>query len=207
MNGVLDMQVYSLLARMHEARDAGCKALRETAAEQARQVIAEARHRARQRVKDAVIEKRRVVAEHCRRVRVEIDTRRRERRFAELGRRLTDGLAALPATLAARWSRPDERRRWCRHVLDGAAQVLKRGHWTLLIAPGLGEAELAGLTAAAAGLSGQEVGVEERADLVAGLAVVREGARYDGTVAGLLSDRNAVQSALLAEIAALEHES
>lgn len=206
MNGVLDMQVYSLLARMHEARDSGCKLLREAAAEQARQVIAEARRRARQRVKDAVVEKRRRVEEHCRRVRVEIETRRRERRFAELGRRLTEGLGALPGTLAARWARPEERRTWCRHVLDGAAQVLKPGLWTLLVAPGLDQAELAGLAATAAELSGQEVGVEERADLVAGIAVVREGARYDGTVAGLLSDRNAVQAALLAEIAALERE-
>ena len=207
MSEVLDLQVYALLARMHEARDTGCRALREAAAEQARQVVAEARHRARQRVKDAAIEKRRRVQEHCRRVRVEIETRRRERLFAELGRQLAEGLGALPGVLGARWAREAERRAWCRHVLDGAAQVLKPGHWTLLVAPGLPRDEVAGLVAAAAELSGQEVGIEERADLVAGLAVVREGARYDGTLVGLLSDRNAVQSALLAEIAALEHES
>jgi hypothetical protein len=207
MSEVLDLQVYALLARMHEARDTGCRALREAAAEQARQVVAEARHRARQRVKDAVLEKRRRVREHCRRVHVEIETRRRERLFAELGRRLTDGLGALPAVLGARWARPAERSAWCRSVLDGAARVLKPGQWTLLVAPGLDEAEAAALAATAAALSGQEVGFEERTDLAAGLAVVREGARYDGTLAGLLADRNAVQSALLAEIAALEQES
>jgi hypothetical protein len=207
MSEVLDLQVYALLARMHEARDSGCRTLRESAAEQARQVVSEARHRARQRVKDAVIEKRRRVQEHCRRVRVEIEARRREQLFAELGRRLNEGLGALPGVLAGRWARETERRAWCRHVLDGAAQVLKPGKWTLLVAPGLPEAELAGLVATAAGLSGEEVGIEERADLVAGLAVVREGARYDGTLVGLLSDRNAVQSALLAGIAALEQES
>jgi hypothetical protein len=207
MSEVLDLQVYALLARMHEARDTGCRTQREAAAEQARQVVAEARHRARQRVKDAANEKRRRVREHCRRVRVEIETRRRERLFADLGQRLAEGLGALPGVLGARWARAAERRAWCRHVLDGAAQVLKPGQWTLLVAPGPGAAEIAALVAAAAGLSGQEVGVEERADLVAGLAVVREGARYDGTVAGLLADRNAVQSALLAEIASLEHES
>jgi len=77
----------------------------------------------------------------------------------------------------------------------------------LMPAPGLDEAEVAELVDAAADLSGEEVGVEERADLAAGLAVVREGARYDGTLAGLLADRNTVQSALLAEIATLEQES
>lgn len=207
MSEVLDLQVYALLARMHEARDSGCRALREAAAGQAQQVVAEARHRARQRVKDAVLEKRRRVQEHCRRVHVEIETRRRERLFAELGRRLTEGLGALPAVLGARWARPDGRGAWCRSVLDGAARVLKPGQWTLLVAPGLDEAEAAALVATAAALSGQEVGLEERADFAAGLAVVREGARYDGTLAGLLADRNAVQSALLAEIAALEQES
>jgi hypothetical protein len=48
------------------------------------------------------------------------------------------------------------------------------------------------------------VELQEGPGLEAGLAVVHDGARYDGTIAGLMADRNRVQAALLAELAALE---
>jgi hypothetical protein len=199
---VLDMQVYSLLARMHELRDRGCRQLREAAAADAQRLVAEARHRARQRVKDAVVEKRRRVEEHCRRVRVELESRRREERFAELGARLTEGLAALPAALEARWSRPDQRRGWCHHVLDGAAGVLRPGRWTLLAAPGLTGEEQEELVRAAGAMAGEAVTLELREDLTAGLVVTHDGARYDGSVAGMTANHNAVRAALLAELGA-----
>ncbi len=204
MSEVLDLQVYSLLARLHEARDAGCREMREAAEEQAQQLVREARHRARTRIKDAVREKRRRVAEHCRRVRVELETRHRDARFAALGERLAAGLAALPAALEARWQDEAVRRAWCRHVLAGAAQVLREGDWALAVAPGLGDAERRELTAAATDLAGSQVTVEDQPGLTAGLVVTHDGARYDGSVAGLLADRNGVQAALLAELAALE---
>lgn len=204
MSEVLDLQVYSLLARLHEARDAGCRALREASEEQARELIRDARHRARIRIKDAAREKRRRVAEHCRRVRVELETRHRDARFAALGERLATCLGALPAALEARWQQQAVRRAWCRHVLEGAAQVLRKGDWALAVAPGIGDAERRELTAAAAGLAGAKVTVADDPALAAGLVVTHDGARYDGSTAGLLADRNGVQAALLAELAALE---
>ena len=204
MSEVLDLQVYSLLARLHEARDAGCRELREAAEEQAQQLVREAHHRARTRIKDAAREKRRRVAEHRRRVRVELETRHRDARFTALGERLATGLAALPAALEARWQDQSVRRGWCRHVLDDAAQVLREGDWALAVAPGLGEAERRELTDAATELAGSQVTVEDQPGLAAGLVVTHDGARYDGSVAGLMADRNGVQAALLAELAALE---
>jgi vacuolar-type H+-ATPase subunit H len=204
MSEVLDMQVYSLLARIHETREHGCRQLRESAGAEARQLVAEARQRARQRVKDAVVEKRRRVEEHCRRVRVGLEARRRDELFAELGERLAAGLATLPTALEERWADAAKRRTWCHCVLEGAARVLRAGKWTLLVAPGPGAAELREMAATAGELAGEAVEIEVREDLAAGLVVAHDGARYDGTIAGLVSDRNAVQSALLAEMATLE---
>jgi hypothetical protein len=203
---VLDLQVYSLLGRLHETRDEGCRRLREAAASQAHEIVAEARRRARQRVKEAVVEKRRQVEEHCQQVRVELETRRRQERFAELGRRLAEGLAALPGALAARWAGAEERRTWCRHVLDGAGLALASGPWTVLTAPGLDADERRELTATASRLAGEAARVEESRELAAGLVVVHGGARYDGTVTGLTADGNAVQAALLAELTDAERE-
>lgn len=204
MSEVVDLQVYSLLARIHETRDHGCRQLRESAAAQAGQVVTEARQRARQRVKDAALEKRRRVEDHCRRVRVDIEARHRSERFAELGKRLAAGLAALPAVLERRWADPEGRGAWCRRILDGAAQVLRRGDWSLAVAPGLDPEELGALAATAGTLAGGTVAVEVRPDLQAGLVVMHDGARYDGTITGLTSSRHALQAALLAELAALE---
>jgi len=201
---VLDLQVYSLLARMHEARDDGCRRLREAAEAQAGEIVADAQRRARQRVKEAVIEKRRQVAEHFRRARVELETSRRAERFAALRLQLQEGIAALPAALAARWADPAARQQWCRQVLDGAATALRPGKWAITVAAGLAPDERATLAAAAAALAREPVEVREDAGIEAGLVVEHDGARYDGTVRGVMADHNGVQAALLAELADLE---
>ena len=204
MSELLDLQVYSLLARMHAARDGHCRQLRDAAEVQAQEVVADARRRARLRVKEAVLEKRRQVEEHCKRARVEMETRGRAERFADLGRRLEAGLSALPAALSVRWADAGARRRWCRHVLEGAAATLRTGRWVVTVAPGLGPDEREALETEAAAAAGEAVEFREDATLEAGLRIVHGGAIYDGTVAGLMADRNRVQAALLAELAALE---
>lgn len=204
MSELLDMQVYSLLARMHAARDENCRRLRESAAAQAHEIVTDARRRARQRVKEAAIEKRRQVAEHCRRARVEMETRSRAERFAELGSRLEQGLSALPGVLAGQWTDGAARRAWCRQVLEGATATLRPGRWVLTLAPGAGAADREALAEAASRAAGEPVELREDPALEAGLLVAHDGARYDGTVSGLMADRNRVQAALLAELAALE---
>jgi hypothetical protein len=201
---VVDLQVYSLLARLNQDQDVACRKLRDAAAAQAAQLAAEARSRARLRLKAAVLEKRRRVEEHCRKVRVKLETRRREEQFAELGKRLADGLAMLPGALAERWANEEWRHGWCQMVLDGAASAMRRGAWRMEIAPGLSPAERTELASRAAALAGSEVDMEEIEALQAGLAVVHDGVRFDGTIAGLLANGTRVQAALLAELGAGE---
>jgi hypothetical protein len=201
---VVDLQVYSLLARLNQDQDVACRKLRDAAAAQAAQLAAEARSRARLRLKAAVLEKRRRVEEHCRKVRVKLETRRREEQFAELGKRLADGLAMLPGALAERWANEESRHGWCQMVLDGAASAMRRGAWRMEIAPGLSPAERTELASRAAALAGSEVDMEEIEALQAGLAVVHDGVRFDGTIAGLLANGTRVQAALLAELGAGE---
>lgn len=202
MSEVVDLQVYSLLARLNQDQDVACRKLRDAAAAQAAQLVAEAQSRARLRLKAAVLEKRRRVEEHCRKVRVKLETRRREEQFAELGKRLADGLAMLPGALAERWANEESRNAWCRMVLDGAASAMRRGAWRMEIAPGLPPAERTELASRAAALAGSEVDMEEIEALRAGIAMVHDGVRFDGTVAGLLANGTRVQAALLAELGA-----
>jgi aryl carrier-like protein len=200
MTDVLDVQVYALLSRLHAEQDAGCRKLRETASEQAARLVAEARRRARARVKEAVLQKRQRVEEHCRRVRVELESKQRDRSFHEMSDLLARGLDSLPRVLAERWRDAGARDKWCEQVLAGAAAALRPGAWQLTVAPGLAAERLQALSEAASALAGAPAEVREDPALAAGLRIVHEGACYDGTVAGLLSDRTRVQAGLLAEL-------
>jgi hypothetical protein len=207
LSGVVDLQVYSLLSRLHAEREAGCSRLREAAAEQSRRLVGEARARARLRIKEAVKEKRRRVEEHCRQVRVRLEARHRDEHFAELGKRLREGLGLLPDALAARWSDEASRRRWCRMVLHTASATLRSGTWRIEVARGMSPAERNELAAGAGRLAGEDVSVGERDDLTAGIVVLHDGVRLDATIAGLLSDTARVEAALLAGLGAGEWSS
>jgi hypothetical protein len=203
MSSILDMQVYALLGRLGAEREESCRRLLEDARAQAREMLEEARGRARRRVRAAVREKRDRVAEHCRRVRVELETQRRNREFACLGAALQAGLARLPGAMEARWAEPAARRRWCESALGGAATVLGRGGWRVEHAPGLADGEAAQLASLAARLGGEDCTLVEDHGIRAGLRVLRDGAIYDATLSGLTAQRERLESALLAEITAL----
>jgi hypothetical protein len=203
MSSVLDMQVYALLGRLGAEREESCRSLIAEAEAQAAEQLADARKRARQRVRWAVREKRERVADHCRRVRVDLETQRRDRDFQCLSAALQAGLARLPAVIEARWRDPAARQRWCEAAVADAARVLGRGGWRVEHARGpVGDERdrLASLVAARGGDDGVLV---ESPALRAGLRILLGGASYDASLEGLVAQRAQLEAALLAEIAAL----
>ena len=200
MTDVLDVQVYALLSRLHAEQDAGCRKLREAASRQAAGLVDAARQRARARVKEAVLQKRQRVEEHCRRVSVELESKQRDRSFREVSDLLARGLERLPGVLAERWRDARARDEWCRQVLEGAARALRPGAWQVTVAPGLAAGQMQALTESASALAGGPVEVDADPALAAGIRVIHEGACYDGTVDGLLSDHARVEAGLLAEL-------
>ncbi len=203
MSSILDMQVYALLGRLGAEREEACRRQLDEARAQASETLEEARKRARKRVKAAVRDKRERVAEHCRRVRVDLETHRRDHEFHCLASALQAGLARLPKVIEARWAEPAARRRWCESALEGAAAVLGRGGWRVEHAPGLGAGEAAQLATLASRLGGDDCAVAEIPEMRAGLRIQRGGASYDATLAGLTAQRDRLEAALLAEITAL----
>jgi hypothetical protein len=150
-----------------------------------------------------VREKRERVAEHCRRVRVDLETHRRDHDFECLAGALQAGLARLPGEIEARWAEPAARQCWCESALEGAAAVLGRGGWRVEHAPGLGEGGAERLSALATRLGGEDCVLAEVEGMRAGLRILRGGASYDATLAGLIAQRDRLEAALLAEITAL----
>lgn len=204
MSTVLDMQVYALLGRLGSEREDSCRKLAAAASAQAEEIVAEARRRARQRLRDAVRDKRERVTEHCRRVRVDLETKRRDHDFQCLAGAVEAGLARLPRLLEARWRDAAARRRWCEAAIEGAGPPLGRGRWEIEHAAGLDAAGTQRVAALAEAVAGGTCALREVPELAAGLRIRRGGACYDATVAGLTAQRARLESALLAEIAAAE---
>ncbi len=173
MSSILDMQVYALLGRLGAEREEACRKLIEEAQAQAAETLQDARQRARQRVKWAVREKRERVAEHCRRVRVDLETHRRDHEFACLAGALQAGLARLPKVIEGRWIDPAARQRWCESALKGAAAVLGRGGWRVEHAPGLADNEASRLAALASRLGGEDCALAEVGGMRASCAAAR----------------------------------
>jgi hypothetical protein len=136
-------------------------------------------------------------------VRVDLETHRRDREFECLKQALAAGIERLPHALRQRWADPTARRAWCEAAVLGAAGVLGPGGWRVEHAAGLAAEEVARVATMAAARGSADCVLAESQDLGAGLRVLRSGASYDATVAGLTAQREQLEAALLAEITAL----
>ena len=88
-------------------------------------------------------------------------------------------------------------RDWTRHVLAGAREELAAGDWSISYAPGWPQEERReAIEKLAAAGYGVDTAMED-ARMRAGLQVRRGGNVLDGTLHGLLADRNAVGARLL----------
>jgi hypothetical protein len=117
-----------------------------------------------------------------------------QRRFRAL---LDEAWRRLPVALDALWRDASGRREWTRHVLAGAREELAPGDWSIAYAPGWPEEERReAIEELAAAGYGVDTAMED-ARMRAGLQVRRGGNVLDGTLHGLLADRNAVGARLL----------
>jgi hypothetical protein len=196
VTGALDLQVAALTSRVQRARDEHVGELRAAGGAQVQALADAARRETRRLLRAATRDKRERVRERCRQALAELDAERRRREF-DAERQLIDAaLAALPEALERRWHDPAARRAWCAAAVEVAAVRLVARDWRVALAGGPGAAERAELAAAVAarGARAEFAASAERA----GLAISSGSSVVDVTVAGLLTDRAAIASRLLA---------
>lgn len=102
----------------------------------------------------------------------------------------------LPGELAALWQRPDTRQAWVQQVLATARTHLPGGGWRIVCAADWPRDERQALAQALAD-AGPAPSIEADATIRAGLKVIAGGNVIDGTLAGLLADREAFEARLL----------
>lgn len=188
-----ERSMQALLALVEDDRAARSAAIASEAEAKARAMLREARASARAKLREALAEERRRLREKMGAAEAELATARRgatQKRSSEF---LARAWKELPGALLERWNHPESRALWAEHVLAVARESLPGTNWAVAHAPGWPESETAAL---AARLAPDPVFAPD-ATIRAGLKVRAAGNLVDGTLEGLLADRDGIGARLL----------
>jgi hypothetical protein len=193
----VDRNAQALIDLVEADRARQCEAILADARARADAVRRQAHADARARMREAFAEERARLGAAVTSAQAQLQTHRRlheQRRAAGL---LELAARRLPEALAARWGDDRGRAAWVGRVVSAARSALGDCAWTVVHAPGWPAAEREALAdGLCAGASGRPHFVED-ASLGAGLKVLASGNVVDGSVAGLLADRDAIGARLL----------
>jgi hypothetical protein len=166
------------------------------------EVVRDSRRAARARVHEAVTEERRRRESAVLEARQRLDTEARrqvQRRYRHL---LGEAWPELTRELAARWAQPEARAEWCELLLEEAGDTLGGDGWIIEHPhPKTGawsRDDERRLEKALAARNLPAARFRADAEVDAGLRIRRGGACLDGTIAGLLARRTAVEGRLIA---------
>ena len=189
--------MHALLDLVEADRVQQCGQILGDAKARADAVHAQAHADARSRMRLAFDDQRQRRREQIAAAQARLATQRRlheQQRTAALLRLAWD---QLPGELLALWQQPASRAAWIGHVLASARARMPRGSWHLLHAPAWPVEEQHALAQTLIAESGATPMFDADATITAGLKVLANGNAIDGTLAGLLADRPAIEARLL----------
>ncbi|MBT8087638.1 MAG: hypothetical protein KJO46_06355 [Gammaproteobacteria bacterium] len=199
---IISHQVETLTGVLREHTEKRRGEILSKARERADAVLRHSRHAARTRMHEAVTEERRRRESALLEARQRLDTEARrqvQRRYRDL---LGEAWPGINRELAARWAEPEARAEWCELLLDEAGDALGGDGWIVEHPDsGTGAWSRDDKRRFEQALAARDMpAVEFKADngIDAGLRIRRGGACLDGTIAGLLSRRSAVEGRLIA---------
>ncbi len=179
---------------------ARCREIMARAQREARQLLREAHAAARERMHRHAQELKYLRNRERGRAQAELATAHRQHRQRGDRALLDSGWAQLRQALAARWQEPAARRRWVESLTRQALARLPRGSWTVICPATWDRTEREAPTKQLASVLGTAPAWIEDRNVAAGLRFCAGGACLDGTLAGMLADRAAVEAMLLAEL-------
>jgi hypothetical protein len=186
----------ALLALVESDRVGRRERIEREAREAARERLSVARRAARERVHAALLPERRRLREGLASLEARLATEKRLAAQHRLRERLDDAWRELPGALAARWRDAASRKQWTDHVRAAALDALGPGEWRVDHAPGWPQDEREAFSRECVPNGPDSVSFRESPDLAAGLVVRAGGNGVDGSLAGLLADRDALDARL-----------
>lgn len=190
----------ALLDLVEADRVERCAAIAREAEDAARALLRDARKSARARVGEAMKVERRRLRDRLSALAAALATEARLHEQRRLRALLDEAWRGLPLALDARWRDAVGRREWTRQILDGARSELECRDWTLTYAPGWPDDERDAAIAELAAAGFHVAAAAQDAAMRAGLQVRCGGNVLDGTLHGLLADRNATGARMLDEL-------
>jgi hypothetical protein len=183
----------ALLDLIESYRTTRCDKLLSTARAEARAVLREARREARERVRQILAAERSRANGQIALAEARLRTRRRLYEQRRLTGLLEQGWAQLVEELERRWKNPASRRIWVGALADCALRILPQGPWQIAHPPGWPPEEREEL----ASRLKERLQFHTDESIRAGLCISCGHNVVDGTLSGLISDRQAVESRLL----------
>lgn len=174
-----------------------CAAIEAQAAEAAHAILHDARSRARQNVRIAMLAERAELGRRCGLERAAVATRLRHQRQLQSHLALQQAWILLEAELERLWQDPEARRIWLAAALRLAESRLLERPWRLSYPADLAETER---DEAAAFVASEDIEWQADAAMRSGLRIGAGGTVLDATPAGLLWQRDQVEGRLLAGI-------
>lgn len=201
-----DVQADALIESIERQVAAQEHALRADAAREAGEIRESARIKARRQLRRATLQLRATQRERWQQLHAELDTAARRQASARAQEALKRAWPRLPEALARCWADAGARGRWIDAQLAQARERLGAAAWVVRHPAAFAEAERDDLRHRLAAHGRPDATLQPDATLGAGLVIEADGARLDSAPAALLADRAAVESSLLAALAA-EHRS
>ncbi|WP_303901508.1 hypothetical protein [Thiohalomonas denitrificans] len=201
--GIVDAQLHSLLELIEQHRDERCRAISEQAEERRRELLTEAHRQARQQMHRAIQSERRRARSELTAARARLQTRTRQQQYRIALGLLHEGWDGLQEIVRERWSTAESRRLWIRALVAEAMVVLPQSKWRIEHPVGWDRSEMEQETARITGYCESPPEWVARDDIDAGLRFSTDGACLDGSAAGLLTERTALEARLLAEVNSL----
>jgi len=196
----LDERTRALLDLVEAHRAARREELLSAARAKAQVIRNEAYREARTRLHEALAQERKRAVREIALAQAQFNTRARQHRQREANVLLREGGNRLPDELARRWRDPPARARWAEAILVHAAALLTEGPWEVRHPPDWPVAERERAAQALAPSLRGAVRFTPDPAIHAGLRVHAGHNVVDGSDAGLLVDRAAIEARLLVHL-------
>jgi vacuolar-type H+-ATPase subunit H len=196
----LERRTQSLLDLVENDRRTRSDALLADARARASTLVAQAHADARARMREAWAEERQRARDRVAAAAANLQTRRRLHEQKHGAALLALAWQRLPDALRQRWRDADSRSRWTDAVVTDALRLLPRGQWRIIRAPDWPEGEREAVAARLARDPAVRPEFAADTDIDAGMRIVAGGNVVDGTLAGMVADRDDIGAKLLRQL-------
>jgi len=200
-DSIIDAQVLRLLDIVQAYQHQQCETQLKQAENESRAIIRQAYQRARSNIHEDIQLTRQHIRDSMAAARARQHTVVMQQRHAAALSFLEKCWVELERSLQDRWQQPQCRREWVVKILSTATGVMPAGEWQVAHPEDWRTQEQDELARQAQAMPGVNLQFNPEPGLVAGIRITADGTSIDGSLAGLMADRTAIEALILATAA------